>query len=244
MRPHLNDTFFLSATRLVSPLPLWEYHVHSTHSDGSAPAAEVVRHAVTLGIERLIFTEHTEEELVGGGDWFSRYVDEIRHLQELWAGKIDIRLGLEVPVMDFAGSMDLTESMLREADFILGAVHAFPEGDWRSGYRNPTQAVDVEFRATMGLLDNPLVDAIAHPGGVCNRYITQFPMDLFATIVARATEHNIAVELNPAYHEPMAPYLDICRRHGALISPGANAHDPEQIGDAIQVLEMTLKDES
>ncbi|MBF0152478.1 MAG: PHP domain-containing protein [Magnetococcales bacterium] len=240
MRPHLNEHFFLSASGLITPLPAWEYHVHSTHSDGSAPASEVIRHAVAMGIERLILTEHTEDDLVGSGDWFSRYVDDVRRLQEQWAGKIDIRLGLEVPVMDFAGSLDLTEAMLHEADFILGAVHAFPEKDWRSGYRNATEAIDIEFRASIGLLDNPLVDAIAHPGGVCNRYISSFPMDLFEAIVIRATERKIAVELNPAYHEPMQPYLDICRRHEALISPGSNAHDPSQIGDAIRVLENTL----
>ncbi|MBF0175453.1 MAG: PHP domain-containing protein [Magnetococcales bacterium] len=240
MRPHLREDFFLQTTRLATPLPAWEYHVHSTHSDGSALASEVIRYAVGAGIKRIIFTEHTEDELVGSGDWFSRYVEEMRRLQAQWSGVIDIRLGLEVPVMDFAGTLDLTDHMLREADFILGAVHAFPEGDWRTGYRNPAQAVDVEFRASMGLLENPLVDAIAHPGGVCNRYISSFPMELFEAIVIRAAERRIAVELNPAYHEPMRPYLDICRRHGAMISPGSNAHDPVQIGDAVRVLESVL----
>ncbi|MBF0623843.1 MAG: hypothetical protein HQL82_03445 [Magnetococcales bacterium] len=238
MHPEARAAFFLAADRLPDPLPAWEYHVHSRWSDGSADLATVVRVAVAMGLRRVVFTEHTEPGLTPGAGWFGTYAAEVRALAAAQAGVVDLRVGLEVPAMDYDGGLDLTAEMIEGTDFILGAVHALPERGCLGGRGNPRDAIDREFRALMGLLDNPLVDALAHPGGVCQRYVAPFPMELFEAVVEKAAVRGVAIELNPAYQEPMQPYFDLCRRHGALISPGSNAHRPEEMGLALQVLEQ------
>ena len=232
------DALFHPATA-TAPVPPWEYHIHTRYSDGSATAGQMVRKAAELGLTRLIFTEHTETGLTSGPDWFVRYVEELERLR-LETG-MDIRVGLEVPITDFRGGLMLDARMREWLEngrlaLILGAVHAYPGHGWNVGTLEPERAIELEFRGCMALAENPLVDAIAHPGGVCNNYATPFPLDRFEEIVRKATGNGIAIELNPAYQEPLRPYLEICRRHRAWISPGSNAHHLHEIGRAWTLL--------
>ncbi|MBF0097394.1 MAG: hypothetical protein HQM04_06075 [Magnetococcales bacterium] len=248
------DHLFVAATALDSqPAPPWEYHVHSQFSDGSAPLATLIARARELGLTRLIFTEHTEPGLVAGEDWFKQYIKEgtrLRRLQRLLSlhphkqqskPELEIFFGVEVPIVDFQGGLLLDEAITQQAEFFLGAVHAYPGYGWTMGQIDPELAIDLEFKGLMALAENPLVHAIAHPGGICEKFATHFPLTLFEEVVCKATSNGIAIELNPAYHEPMAPYLEICRKHNAWISPGSNAHHPDDIGRAIHVLNRLRK---
>ena len=218
--------------------PPWEYHAHSRFSDGSATVATVIAQAEKAGITRLIFTEHTEPDLTTGTDWFQRYIAEVR--QQRQGRGLQVAVGLEVPITDYGGSLLMDPEMAEPLDFLLGAVHAYPGHGWDVGLLEPQRAVEMEYRGLMALAENPHIDAIAHPGGVCHKYATPFPLELFETVVKKATSNGIAIELNPGYHDPMAPYLAICRRHGALISPGSNAHHPHEIGRAWRILEELM----
>ncbi|MBF0427694.1 MAG: PHP domain-containing protein [Magnetococcales bacterium] len=230
------DELFYPADHPISGLPFWEHHVHSNFSDGSASAAQVMAVAQGKGIQRLIFTEHTEPELVAGPGWFRSYVDTVTGLRPAYADEMSVLIGLEVPILNFSGHLLISEEMYTEAEFILGAVHAYPGYGWDLTGIEPERAIELEFRGLLSLVRHPQVDAIAHPGGVCHKYVTPFPMELFDEVVCQAKAHGKAIELNPAYHHPMAPYLEICRQRGVLISPGSNAHHPEDAGLAWEVL--------
>ena len=235
-RPHSELSFFAADAMDTQPFPRWEHHVHSVFSDGSSTLAELVEYARTLGITRLIFTEHTEPELTDGVGWFDRYWLEANRLRQQEQGGMEILFGLEVPIIDFDGGLLLEDKMADKAEFILGAVHAYPGYGWTMGTLPPKQAIELEFNGLMSLAENPRIDAIAHPGGVCHKHATPFPMTLFEEVVRKATSNGIAIELNPAYQQPIAPYLEICCRHRALISPGSNAHHLEEIGWAYHEL--------
>lgn len=235
-RPIRPPPFLESTTMDAQVVPAWEYHVHSHFSDGSAPMATLIGQARDLGITRLIFTEHTEPGLVGGEGWFNRYWQEANRLRALEKSGMEIVIGLEVPISDYSGGLVLDAEMAEKAEFILGAVHAYPGHGWDLEALSAEQAIEMEFKGLMALAENAQVDAIAHPGGVCHKYATPFPFPLFEEVVRKATGNGIAIELNPAYQEPLAPYLEICRRHHALISPGSNAHHPEEIGRAWEEL--------
>lgn len=237
-RKHL----FFSLDEATSVIPLMENHAHSHYSDGSSSLAQVVLTALKKGITQLIMTEHTEPNLAPGKGWFTRYMQEGREIREMIRGRgMDLVMGLEVPITDFDGGLMWDDDMARDAEFVLGAVHAYPGHGWDLTHMDPEEAINLEYRGLLALLDNPMIDAIAHPGGVCQRFVTPFPIHLFEDIVKRAVEKNVAVELNPAYLSPMAPYAAICCRHGVLISPGSNAHAPAEIGRASQVITEALR---
>ncbi|MBF0190889.1 MAG: PHP domain-containing protein [Magnetococcales bacterium] len=235
----VSQEWFYPADRSMAQMPRWEYHVHSDFSDGAASVSKTMAVARAKGIQRLIFTEHTEPELVADAGWFARYARTVRDLRRSEAGDMAVVLGLEVPILDLEGNLLATEEMLSESEFILGAVHAYPGYGWNLAGIDPALAIDLEFQGLLALIDHPRVHAIAHPGGVCGKYVTPFPMSLFEQVVVRAKARGKAIELNPAYHHPMAPFLEICRRHGVLLAPGSNAHHPDEIGLAWKVLQET-----
>ncbi len=237
MRSDPDSLFFTAAG--PGPVPPWEHHVHTHYSDGTASILQIIEKAQRLGLERVIFTEHTEPGLTAGPGWFDRYVAELKRLRLGY--ELDIRIGLEVPIIDFNGGLQLEPEMEQalagDADiFLLGAVHAYPGHGWNVGTLEPERAIDMEFNGLMSMMNHPRINAIAHPGGVCDLYATPFPLDRFEAVVAKATDNGIAIELNPAYQKPMAPYLEICRRHNAWISPGSNAHHAHEVGRAWTVL--------
>lgn len=238
---HINKRFspnelFYPANQPMSELPYWEHHVHSNFSDGSMPVAHIIKRAQAKGIQRLIFTEHTEPELTAGPDWFWAYIKTIKQLRQTADNAMTVMIGLEVPILDFEGHLLISDAMHAETEFILGAVHAYPGHGWNLDHIEPARAIELEFRGLLTLARHPLVDAIAHPGGVCDKYVTPFPIELFDEVVCEAVAHGKAIELNPAYHQPMESYLAICRKRGALISPGSNAHHPDDMGLAWEVL--------
>ncbi len=253
-RPRL--PFFSADAFYARPFPGWEYHVHSLFSDGSSTLPTLIDYARSLGITRLIFTEHTEPGLVDGEGWFKRYWregNELRQQERAMRNRkgfsspssdMEILFGLEVPITDFRGGLLMDAEMAEKAEFILGAVHAYPGYGWTMGELPPEQAIELEFKGLMALAENPLVDAIAHPGGICEKFAAPFPFSLFEEVVRKATGNGIAIELNPAYQSPMAPYLDICCRHSALISPGSNVHHLENIGQAAHELKKLQKKRS
>ncbi|MEO5376836.1 MAG: PHP domain-containing protein [Magnetococcus sp. DMHC-6] len=232
---------FLSATELSKPLPAWEYHLHTTFADGRDSVDDMAWYAWQKGVKRLIYTEHTEPELVRHPDWFRKYVEQIEHVQAQFKDRMSIAIGLEVPIIDYNGGLQITPEMLARVEFILGAVHAYPGYGWNDIDLDPNRAIELEYKGLLSLIENPLIDAIAHPGGVCTAYNARpFPMELFEDIVQKATANGIAIELNPAYQKPITPYLEICRRHNALISLGSNAHRSEALGWALQEVERLV----
>lgn len=235
-QPRPRIPFFSASHMGTQPVPNWEYHIHSRFSDGSSTLTALIHRARARGVTRLIFTEHTEPELVDGPGWFNLYWQEGTRLRLQHPTEMDILFGLEVPITDFAGGLLMNAHMAETAEFILGAVHAYPGHGWAMADLPPEQAIELEFKGLMALAENPLVDAIAHPGGVCQKHVTPFPLSLFEEVVRKATSNNIAIELNPAYQSPLTPYLEICCRHNALISPGSNAHHQEEIGWAAHEL--------
>ncbi|MBF0124285.1 MAG: hypothetical protein HQL60_02975 [Magnetococcales bacterium] len=211
-------------------IPAWEYHAHTIHSDGQTDVGTMVQRAIAAQLQRLVFTEHTEPDMHPRRDWFQRYYADVQRWRQRVEGVLELHVGLEVPIIDFAGQVILSDEIAEQSAFILGAVHAYPGYGWQLQQLEPEQAIDIEFRASMGLLDNRRIDAIAHIGGICQRFVTPFPLELFDEVVRKAVDRGIAVELNPAYHQPLAPYLAICRRHGAWVTPGSNAHGPDDLG--------------
>ncbi|OSM04269.1 PHP domain-containing protein [Magnetofaba australis] len=216
-------------------VPDWECHVHSDYSDGKSDLTAIVERALQIGLTHVAVTEHTETDLTAGPGWFARYCDEMSHLKRVCAGRLQLGVGVEVPAADYDGGLDWGESQPEACDFILGAVHVFPDVGWLYDMGlelDPYRVIELEYRALMGLARNPQLDAIAHPGGLSNRYRKPFPDALLDEVIAEAARHEIALEWNPAYHDDAERFLLMCAKHDARVAPGSNAHAPKGMGGA------------
>lgn len=92
-------------------------HTHTTFCDGRNTPEEMVRSAIALGMDSLGFSGHSPMDRPT--DWtmpdIPSYRQEILRLKELYAGRLEIFLGLE---QDF-DSPPLTDPW----DYVIGSVH-------------------------------------------------------------------------------------------------------------------------
>ena len=105
-------------------------HTHTTFCDGKNTPEEMVRGAISLGLNSLGFSGHAP--MSGpNGDWtmgeadVPQYRAEVLRLRERYAGEIEIFLGLE---QDFD-----SPPQAGPWDYVIGSVHQVRKGDaWLS----------------------------------------------------------------------------------------------------------------
>ncbi|MBQ3281755.1 MAG: histidinol-phosphatase [Eubacterium sp.] len=95
------------------------YHTHTTYCDGNSTLAEIVREAVSLGMQEIGFSGHSytsiDESYCMSREGTRQYFDEISKLRSEYAGTIKILCGLE---RDYFADPDEYEW-----DFIIGSCH-------------------------------------------------------------------------------------------------------------------------
>lgn len=118
---------------------LQNLHTHTVFGDGQNTAEEMVRAAIAAGCGSLGFSEHSRMPAAVASGWCmteaeeAAYRQEVMRLREVYAGQIDLLLGLERD-LDALSSPEPYE-------YIIGSVH----GVWRSGVYLPVDASRAEF---------------------------------------------------------------------------------------------------
>lgn len=105
----------------------YNYHTHSRFSDGSSEPVEYVEEAIRQGFTSLGFSEHSvlpfENTFALQAGTELAYVKEIKRLQGLYAGRLNILLALEA---DYIPGLSADFSALKlnlGLDYIIGSVH-------------------------------------------------------------------------------------------------------------------------
>jgi putative hydrolase len=135
--------------------------------------------------------------------------------------KVRVFRGVELNIMDAAGSVDLGPKYLRHLDFVMAGLHeaCFPPG----GTKENTAAL-------IAALANPLVDGISHPGNA------QYPVD-FEEVVKAAVRRGKTLEINNSSFNVRRgseancrEIVRLARRYGALLTVGSDAHYHGDVG--------------
>ncbi len=92
------------------------YHTHTVMCDGISTAEEMVEQALALGFGHLGFSGHMDPDI--HMDW-PAYVAEISRLKDLYAGQLDILMGVELDGMYDSASCP-------GAEYIIGSTHFLP----------------------------------------------------------------------------------------------------------------------
>lgn len=147
-----------------------DYHIHSEFSDDSQEKMKnQVERAITLGLEEICFTDHVDyggkrdwddprgiEYRSGDGNGIPReekaplanvdypaYFAKIQYLQELYAGKITIKAGLEfgIQTITIPNFAKLFASYRDQLDFVLLSMHQIHNQEFWTGdfFKNKTQ---------------------------------------------------------------------------------------------------------
>ena len=215
--------------------PKADLHLHTTWTDGKNSSLEMYEAAIKCGLEKILFSEHARKE---SESWFSKFAAEIRALPK---SKCQALVGVESKIESFSGDLDCTRGILNEADLVMASVHRFPgEKGVVQGFGDVdlNQVIDLEFKLAMSALDNPHVDILGHPFGMCyRRYHRLPPKEKMKELIKKAAQTGVAFEVNSHYHPNPKELIDWCRQAGARISLGSNAHAVSEVGHLMRILE-------
>jgi DNA polymerase (family X) len=199
-----------------------DLHCHTTWSDGKATVLEMATAARDRGYEYLAICDHTKAVgAVPGLDAIDvlRQADDIAEANELLA-PFRILRGIECDILP-DGSLDLTDRVLAELDWVTASVHA--------GQRAPKREITAR---TVAALHHPAVRALSHPTGRIINHRPPNAVDL-EEVIAVALEERIALEVNglPDRLDLRDTAVRMCVDAGLPIVCNTDAHSVRGLGN-------------
>jgi histidinol phosphatase-like PHP family hydrolase len=141
--------------------------------------------------------------------------------------------GIELEVTS-RGELTVDEEYIPHFEIILGAVHYLPGEDEEEIIASFTEQVTA-------LMEHP-IDILAHPFRILERKISDIPPWLIDFVVTRATEANVALELNSHKISPYDETL-VARtlKQGGKVAIGTDTHARYEFLDASYHLDLCRK---
>jgi putative hydrolase len=233
MRPSFRD---IAAALSRGHVPKVDFHLHTTWTDGSNAAHEMLEAANRGGLEAILFSEHARSS---SGDWFPRFAAEVRGLK---AARDIAFVGAEVKIASYDGALDICDVVRNECDLIMASVHRFPEEIHVDKACRPAlsreEATGKEFELSVAALRSGGFDILGHPFGMSyRRFGYAPPKALVFEVIRECARANVAFEINAQYHPDPWALVRQCVDCGAPISLGSNAHQTSHVGRVQRILE-------
>lgn len=236
---------------MTTPTPvLYESHMHTVlckHAEGSLDDYAAV--ALRRGLKGMIVTCHCplpdgmSASVRMSPEAYPDYIARVAACREKWAGKLDVRLGLE---SDYLPGLEPWLEALHQKEplnYVLGSVHPqiaeyqqrYFHGDWPAYHRQ-------YFLSLVEAAESGLFDALSHPDLVKNYGTDEWDLEKMLPHIQacldRIARTGIAMELNTSglmktlpEMNPSATILkEMCVR-GIPVVIGADAHRPGRVAD-------------
>lgn len=253
-----------------------DMHMHTWFStDSEACPRDMADEAVRKGLKTICFTDHFDKDDLEWGEEgifdVDAYFVEMQKLQEEYAGKLNIRIGIELGLRTYL--KDYYEELTKKYpfDFVIGSVHNVPYKKDAEGnilYTDPaaeklfTDRTDKEaYRLMMettleNVRTSDCFQTLGHLDYVVRygksrekEYSYTDYADIIDEILKLLIEKEKGLEVNSAglkYGLPFAhPHPDVLKRYrelgGEIITIGADAHKPEHIAYDFAKAEEILK---
>ena len=253
-----------------------DMHMHTWFStDSEACPRDMADEAVRKGLKTICFTDHFDKDDLEWGEEgifdVDAYFVEMQKLQEEYAGKLNIRIGIELGLRTYL--KDYYEELTKKYpfDFVIGSVHNVPYKKDAEGnilYTDPaaeklfTDRTDKEaYRLMMettleNVRTSDCFQALGHLDYVVRygksrekEYSYTDYADIIDEILKLLIEKEKGLEVNSAglkYGLPFAhPHPDVLKRYrelgGEIITIGADAHKPQHIAYDFAKAEEILK---
>ncbi|OON93448.1 MAG: phosphatase [Candidatus Epulonipiscioides saccharophilum] len=201
---------------------LVDLHTH-TISSGHAYSTfdENVRFAKEHGIKLLGISDHAPS-MPGGAHLY--HFTNLRAVPKEVYG-VRILRGVELNIIDYSGTIDLSETTIRNLDYTIASLHP-PCIDF-ADIKSVTYAL-------LETMQNPLVNIIGHPGD------QRYPQNLYE-ITKMAKKTNTLLEVNNAslspdclrvgVRESLIEMLSHCNKLDLPIIANSDAHICYEVGD-------------
>lgn len=210
---------------------LLDVHTHTVASGHAfSSLQEMVDAAAEKGLQILGITEHAPGIPGTCAPIYFRNLHVVpRHIKG-----VELLLGVELNIIDYKGTVDLDEAMLKMLDIRIAGLHSLC-------YTPGT--VEENTDAVIGAIRNPYVNIISHPGD--GTALLQFePIVLAAKESGTLLEINNS-SLNPVRHKVMArknnlEILRLCKQYEVPVILGSDAHISYDIANYCWIYELLL----
>ena len=201
-----------------------DLHLHSNWSDGSAPIAEMMAAARSLGHEYCALTDHSPRLTVANGlspERLRQQLDVIEELREQFA-PMRILTGIEVDILD-DGTLDQEPELLERLDVVVASVHSKLKMEPAAMTRRMVRAVSEGQADVLGHCTGRLVEG--------NRGVRPESKFDAEKVFTACRDHGTAVEINsrPERRDPPTRLLKLALELGCDFSIDTDAHAPGQL---------------
>ncbi|WP_414052404.1 DNA polymerase/3'-5' exonuclease PolX [Macrococcus animalis] len=195
-----------------------DIHMHTTYSDGAHSIEEMIDRAIEKGYEYIAITDHSKSLFVANGLSEERLLEQnalIKSLNKQY-NEIDIYSGIEMDILG-DGSMDYSDDILKELDYVIGAIH-----------QSLTQSEEDIMKRLINACHNPYVRHIAHPTGRLIGKRQGYAVNI-EQLIDVAKETNTILEIN-AHPMRLDLSADILRQYPELqLTINTDAHAINQL---------------
>ena len=193
-----------------------DLHSHSDWTDGHASIKTMVKAAKELGYEYIAVTDHSRHLSVANGLDEKRLREQMELIDKLneEIDGITILKGLECDILE-DGTLDLPDSVLKELDLVLGAVHY----KFNLSKKEQTKRV-------IKAMQNPYFNILAHPTGRIIGHRNAYEIDMSELFRACKNE-SVYLEINaqPERLDINDIYAKEAKEEGVRLSVATDAHD-------------------
>jgi DNA polymerase (family 10) len=197
-----------------------DLHMHTTATDGRSTIEEMIQAAARRGYQYIAITDHSKRVTMAKGL-------DARRLRQHWkaidlAAKsvrgITVLKGVELDILE-DGTLDLPDSVLAEADWVVASIHY-----------GQNQSEKQITRRLLNAIRNPHVDAIGHPTGRLIGKRKPYALNLEEVLKA-AADYGCLMELNcqPSRLDLDEIALAAAKERHIPIVVGTDAHSTEEL---------------
>ena len=197
-----------------------DLHTHSTWSDGASTIQEMADAARSLRYSYIAITDHSQSLRVANGVKVADLKKKKREIDSVNKRLKGVRVlfGTEADI-DSEGKIDYSDSVLKEFDVVVAAIH--------TGFKQSREQLT---RRLIRACSNKYVHIIAHPFGRLWGVREPYPLD-FNKVLKAARETNTSLEINA-----FPQRLDINDAHsrrakemGVRVSIDTDSHEAGQL---------------
>jgi DNA polymerase (family 10) len=194
-----------------------DLHMHTEWSDGTVPIEEMVLAARERGYEYVAITDHSGGIGVANGLSPERVTEQIElvHKLDREIDGIAVLAGSEVDIKR-DGSLDFPDDILAKLDWVIASIH--------SGFNQSAEQIT---HRMVTAIENPHVDALAHPTGRLIGKREPYAVDM-ETVFRAAARTGTVLEIN-SFPERLDLSDQMVRRAkdlGVMVVVNTDAHAP------------------
>ena len=210
-----------------------DYHVHSTYSrrnHGKSTIEEIVEKAVELNLEEIAVTDHGPKHYLYGiqEEKIPEAKEIILRMRKKYP-QIKILLGVEANILDYEGTTDISENVVKHCDIILcgyhmGALFSSVKDAFKFTVKNrfSTNMADENATALANAMKRYKINILTHPGD-------KIPCNI--NIVAKAAEETGTIlEINNSHGHLNVEEIKIASKYDVRFVINSDSHIKDKIG--------------